>query len=145
MLPKYKVITPYDALFTDIIMARGVDYFNSKKVTNYKLEEQVCTADVIGSEDYNTKIVFYKNGKIKKADCTCPYFAKNNVYCKHIYALLLNYCDNLVANNQYIKEFCESNNIKYVDVSLDRNRKLKKILYDVGSEIKEKSKIVELN
>lgn len=94
MLPKYKVITPYDALFTDIIMARGVDYFNSKKVTNYKLEEQVCTADVIGSEDYNTKIVFYKNGKIKKAECTCPYFSKDNVYCKHIYALLLNYCDN---------------------------------------------------
>lgn len=58
---------------------------------------------------------------------------------------LLNYCDNLVSNNQYIKEFCESNDIKYIDVSLDRNRKLKKILYDVGSEIKEKSKIVELN
>lgn len=94
MLPKYKVITPYDALFTDIIMARGVDYFNSKKVTNYKLEEQVCTADVTGSEDYKTKIVFYKNGKIKKAECTCPYFAKDNVYCKHIYALLLNYCEN---------------------------------------------------
>lgn len=70
MLPKYKVITPYDALFTDIIMARGVDYFNSKKVTNYKLDEQVCTADVTGSEDYKTEIVFYKNGKIKKAECT---------------------------------------------------------------------------
>ena len=85
MLPKYKVITPYDALFTDIIMARGVDYFNSKKVTNYKLEEQVCTEDVTGSEDYKTKIVFYKNDKIKKAECTCPYFAKDNVLYMHYY------------------------------------------------------------
>lgn len=136
MLPKYKVITPYDALFTDIIMARGVDYFNSKKVTNYKLEEQVCTADVTGSEDYKTEIVFYKNGKIKKAECTCPYFAKDNAYNK-----MITICDAMeeIINNtqEYYDELENTEDIEdtYAEI-MEYEEKLNKY---------QNSKIIEVN
>lgn len=93
-MPKYIISTPYDDKFSSIIRERGINYFKTDKVDNYKLIDQTCSADIKGTENYKTSITFYKNKNIKKAECSCPYFIKDNTYCKHIYALLLKYCKN---------------------------------------------------
>ena len=51
---------------------------------------------------------------------------------------LHDYSNNLVENNKYIIDYCKSNNIKYLDISIDRNKKLK-------NEIKIKEKIVNID
>lgn len=84
--------TPYDKLFESRIKFRGINYFNNKKINNYSLNNRVCTAEILGTDIYQTSIVFYKNKNIKKATCTCPYYIKEDKYCKHIYALILEYC-----------------------------------------------------
>lgn len=93
-VPDRIVKTPYDEKFKQHIRLRGINYFDNKKVSNYILEGQICSANIIGIDNYKTSITFYKNKNIKKAICTCPYYEKENEYCKHIYALLLEYCSN---------------------------------------------------
>lgn len=108
-MPKYTICTPYDDKFSSIIRERGINYFKNDKVDNYKLIEQTCSADIKGTENYKTSITFYKNKNIKKVECSCPYFTKDNTYCKHIYALLLKYCknenvDGFIDKLNYIEE-----------------------------------------
>lgn len=91
-IPSREIKTPYDNLFKPQIKNRGVNYFIDGKIINYKLDGQICSGEIIGTKTYNTSISFYKNKNIKKVSCSCPYFKKDNSYCKHIYTLLLEYC-----------------------------------------------------
>lgn len=109
-IPKLKIETPYDALFAPQIIQRGINYFEDSKVKKYKLSEQTCSCEINGNDKYKISITFYKNNKIKKAECTCPYFEKENVYCKHIYALLLNYCEKEHIDGFISEKFYEEKN-----------------------------------
>lgn len=67
-MPKYIISTPYDDKFSSIIRERGINYFKTDKVDNYKLIDQTCSADIKGTENYKTSITFYKNKNIKKVE-----------------------------------------------------------------------------
>lgn len=92
-LPERVIETPYDDLFLPQIKFRGEEYFLDNKISNFKIENNKCTATISGTENYDVTIEFYKNKKIKKVSCTCPYYQKDEKYCKHLYALLLHYCN----------------------------------------------------
>ena len=92
-LPERVIETPYDELFLPQIKSRGEEYFLDNKISNFKIENNKCTATISGTENYDASLEFYKNKKIKKVSCTCPYYQKDEKYCKHLYALLLHYCN----------------------------------------------------
>lgn len=110
-------------LFAKIIQIRGKEYFDKKKVTNYKKNKNGCFAVVKGTKNYNVTINYDENYRILDAHCNCPYFLDNNEYCKHIYALLLmdnipfqKTIDNLRKEENYI------NNSK--SINLQDNKKI---------------------
>ena len=92
-LPERVIKTPYDNLFLPQIKSRGEQYYLDNKISNFKIENNKCTATITGTENYDVSIEFYKNKKFKKVLCTCPYYKKDEKYCKHLYALLLEYCN----------------------------------------------------
>lgn len=92
-LPERVIETPYDNLFLPQIKSRGEQYYLDNKISNFKIENNKCTATITGTENYDVSIEFYKNKKIKKVLCTCAYYQKDEKYCKHLYALLLEYCN----------------------------------------------------
>lgn len=114
VLTEYGVTTPYDDLFKDIIMTRGLGYYATNKILKYSLKNNACKGVIKGTKKYKTEIVFYKNKKIKSAKCDCEYYKKDNKYCKHIFALLLLYC-----HNENIEGFIEQKEVKeeYIDDS----------------------------
>jgi hypothetical protein len=71
------------------IFQRGKGYANDTNIEGFSVNkdsEKECTlsANVIGSEEYWTELVFDpRNGKIIESDCDCPYYDT----CKHIAAL----------------------------------------------------------
>lgn len=91
-VPSIIIESPYDKLFKTQIKNRGVEYFLEGNIIHYKFDGQLCIGEVIGTDTYQTSIIFYKNKNIKKVNCSCPYFKKDNNYCKHVYALILEYC-----------------------------------------------------
>ena len=103
-LPERFIETPYDNLFLSQIKSRGEEYFLNNKISNFKIENNKCTATITGTENYDVSIEFYKNKKVKKVLCTCPYYQKDEKYCKHLYALLLQYCNNTKLDGYVNKE-----------------------------------------
>lgn len=103
-LPERVIETPYDNLFLPQIKSRGEKYFIDNKILNYKIENNKCTAIITGTENYDVSIEFYKNKKIKKVLCNCPYYQKDEKYCKHLYALLLQYCNSTKLDGYVNKE-----------------------------------------
>lgn len=103
-LPERFIETPYDNLFLSQIKSRGEEYFLNNKISNFKNENNKCTATITGTEIYDVSIEFYKNKKIKKVLCTCPYYQKDEKYCKHLYALLLQYCNSTKLDGYVNKE-----------------------------------------
>lgn len=85
-----EITTPFDYLFSDNVRERGLVYYRFNKVMNYSSENDSCTANIIGSSNYQVKLII---NDTLTGSCTCPYF-KDGKYCKHIYALLLKYLSN---------------------------------------------------
>lgn len=90
----------YDELFPVNIRHRGEEYYLSGKVHNVNYLNNTYTCQVKGSKTYDVSITFDKNDLLKSASCTCPYFSKYNLYCKHMYALL--YKEKLKDNKEKI-------------------------------------------
>lgn len=80
--------TKYDKLFRDVIKGRGVAYYTSHKVTKFQQSESKISAVIKGTIDYHVAVEYIDNEKIK-VQCNCPYHKETDVYCKHVYALLL--------------------------------------------------------
>lgn len=79
----------YDEEFPIQIRARGESYFENDKIKYYKNIDNKHTCIVKGNEDYKVSVTFKNNSdEIEKVNCTCPYYADKNNYCKHIYALI---------------------------------------------------------
>lgn len=134
-VPSVHIKTPYDDLFMPQIRERGKNYFKENKVNKYKFNDQICSAEIVGNANYETTIVFYKNKNIKNASCTCPYHKKDNEYCKHIYALLLEYCEREKVegyiNNKTYKERKQKESIvnnNYYNRMIDICNSMKEII-----------------
>lgn len=79
--------TKYDNLFEQKIIFRGMGYYINGKVIKFKNDNDIYEAIVEGSSNYNVKIKI-KNDKLDEVYCSCLYH-KDNIYCKHIYAVLM--------------------------------------------------------
>ena len=88
MNKKYFDIAKYDAHFSNKIMERGADIFLLDEIIGLKQKEKSYSCKIKGNNTYDVSITFKNNDDIDAVSCTCP-FAKEEKYCKHIYALLL--------------------------------------------------------
>lgn len=73
-------------LFENHILNRGYDYYISGAVEDISFEDDVITATVTGSEEYEVEITV-NNGKVDEMYCSCPYAASGK-NCKHMVAVL---------------------------------------------------------
>lgn len=76
----------WQRLFTDYILDRGYDYYCDNAVSDLKRKNNVITATVSGTEDYDVEITFHGE-KITDMYCSCPY-ADDGKNCKHMAAVL---------------------------------------------------------
>ena len=67
-----------------IIVQRGEVYYLSGRVKNIRRDGNIYTADVIGTEDYETSVEIV-NDELVSCSCNCPY---DRGICKHVAALL---------------------------------------------------------
>jgi len=66
---------------------RGLDYYNEKKIIQYKkIDEHLYEGTSKGSED-NQYHIFLDIAHPKKSKCDCPHAKDRMIICKHIIAL----------------------------------------------------------
>ena len=80
--------TKYDNLFRDVVKARGIGYYNAHKVTNFHKRKNKIFAIVEGTTNYHVSVEYIDDKSIK-VECECPYHKDTDIYCKHVYALIL--------------------------------------------------------
>lgn len=80
--------TRYDSLFKDDIRERGTSYSTSNLIDHIYKSKNIISCVVSGSRLYNVSIEFLDNDEIK-VKCDCDYHKSTDIYCKHVYALLL--------------------------------------------------------
>ena len=73
-------------LFSKTILDRGYEYYCDGAVEDFYFSDNIISAAVAGSEDYEVEIVLSEN-KIEDMYCSCPY-AEDGHYCKHMSAVL---------------------------------------------------------
>ena len=78
----------WKANFSQTILERGLDYYESNAVRTYTCSGSHISAQVAGSKMYNVSI-YFENMEISSMHCDCPYEGN----CKHIAATLY-YLDN---------------------------------------------------
>lgn len=90
MRKNYFNIGKYDSLFFKKVIERGIMIFLSDNISSTIKRDNTYSCKVKGSNLYDVSITFNKEKTdiIDSATCSCP-FAKENNYCKHMYALLL--------------------------------------------------------
>lgn len=72
--------------FPERILKRGYEYYKNGCVENISIQEDLITADIIGTKTYKAYIEI-EDDILLDAGCSCPY-ASDGIYCKHIAALL---------------------------------------------------------
>lgn len=72
--------------YSDVILERGLEYYENGYVSNVKIKNGTVNAIVEGTHDYHVSIKI-SNGNILSTSCDCPYFYGHDE-CKHITALL---------------------------------------------------------
>ena len=73
-------------LFENLILDRGYDYYMNGAVEDISFEDDVITATVTGSKEYEVEITV-SNGQVTEMYCSCPY-AAGGKNCKHMAAVL---------------------------------------------------------
>ncbi len=79
-------------LFAIHILERGYDYYCENAVENIDISDDIISADVIGTEDYEVEISL-SNGMVTDMYCSCPY-ASDGKNCKHMAAVLYKWSEN---------------------------------------------------
>ncbi len=92
-------ISQWQDLFTVTILKRGETYARKGTVSGVIANDELITASVSGTEEYQVKIGL-KDQQITNMECTCPY-AKAGETCKHMAAALY------VAVNGVVPDFRE--------------------------------------
>ena len=73
-------------LFSNKILKRGKDYYNRNLVTDFNIDGNTITAEVIGSEPYKVTIKNPCENSMAMT-CTCPY-GGTGFNCKHMAAVM---------------------------------------------------------
>ncbi len=73
-------------LFSKTILDRGYEYYCDGAVEEFYFSDNIISAAVAGSEDYEVEIVLSENN-IEDMYCSCPYASDGN-NCKHMAAVL---------------------------------------------------------
>lgn len=84
-----KIVKPecdFDDYFDEHTKWRGYDYYKKGRVNNIKVHNNIYTAIVTGTKNYNVSFK-YEYGDITDMKCSCPSFEKGNK-CKHLYAFV---------------------------------------------------------
>ena len=103
----------YDFLFDQKRIFYGQGYYMDHRVDKLNISDNVVTAVVRGTTNYNVKINFFPNDEID-VYCQCPYHKDTNKYCKHIYAVLIAVHMKDIIND-YINEYHDNiNRIKKI-------------------------------
>ena len=87
-------------LFSKTILDRGYEYYCDGAVENFYFSDNIISAAVAGSEDYEVEIVLSEN-KIEDMYCSCPYASDGN-NCKHMAAVL--YARDKSGDNNSVKK-----------------------------------------
>lgn len=88
-----------------IIYYRGEDYYFSGRVKNIKHHDNIYSAEVIGTKNYETSVEIV-NDELISSSCSCPY---EEGICKHVAALLL-------AIEDENKDVSEQNEFEYNEI-----------------------------
>ncbi|QQK08418.1 SWIM zinc finger family protein [Miniphocaeibacter halophilus] len=104
----------WEHLFETHILNRGLDYYNRGLVEDFKENNNLIKATVIGAEDYEVTIGI-EDSMVHHMECNCMYARKGN-NCKHMAALLYYFEENKYENtlnetientDDYIKKVVE--------------------------------------
>lgn len=114
---KFSIVTPFDSNFRNIIIERGLEYYLDNKISNFKISNNKCLAIVKGNTSYNVDICFDDKNRIINYSCTCPYHLDDNSYCKHIYATLIKYSEEMHLDG-FSKISIDVDNDTYFDDSM---------------------------
>lgn len=80
-----KIADDWKSMFEPKILARGRQYWQQGKVTDFSCTEDGIHATVLGSDEYEVDIEL-DGGEVTDTCCTCPYGEYDN--CKHMAAVL---------------------------------------------------------
>lgn len=76
------------SIYKDVIskrmFARGQLYFLEDKIKFVSKKNNIYNFVAKGTKDYKVSVEFNADNKILFAECTCPFYKKENRYCKHI-------------------------------------------------------------
>ena len=75
----------WQQLFQEHILERGYDYYCEGAVEEFEQEENIITASVCGTEDYEVQIKL-QDTSVVEMECSCPY-AEKGLSCKHMAAV----------------------------------------------------------
>ncbi len=108
--------------FDGWILAKGMEYFQNGAVDYLDKDNNVFNASVYGSDDYKVRVAINNKGELMAANCTCPYYRKNNTLCKHIAATMYeieeDFPDTFVSTPKYKEMYhFENDPSSYVDMS----------------------------
>ena len=107
---------------------RGYHYFKDNRVKDIKkISEDIFSATVIGSKEYNVRIDLQHP---LKSSCTCPFVEGNHKICKHMIALAF------AVSKEDLKE-AEDIEKAYFEEQKDRETRYNELLVSKEKEIKE--------
>ncbi|PLR75330.1 hypothetical protein CU633_21705 [Bacillus sp. V3-13] len=79
-------LSNFEAFIEEVILDRGLDYFQNERVVNVKETADGYTVEVDGTDDYTVEILLGHEDEIVNSFCDCPY--DWGPHCKHIAAAL---------------------------------------------------------
>lgn len=108
----------WQSRFQDVILSRGLDYYNSNAVRIIDYSPEHVIAEVAGSRVYDVS-VYFENSDIHSMYCDCPYF-EGYGNCKHLAATLYHIDDHpeLIEKKDYTKfllEFSKDELIEFLN------------------------------
>lgn len=118
----------FEGHFSRRVLQKGQDYYDNGLVDDISVDQDIYSAIVHGSEDYNVSLIIQK-GNFLNGECDCPY-AKGGNNCKHMAALLYALTDedkdkvNAIDNKKNV-----SDSLLDIIESIDSD-KLNEFLYD---------------
>ena len=118
---KNSLIKQLKTMYSVVVFDRGKKYYQKGmvgklKISNHRTKEKIkITADVYGSDTYNTEMVFnFLTNRFSNSECDCPYdWGK----CKHSLAVGLKFIDIWEETCQIDNEFKNFEEIKKLLIS----------------------------
>lgn len=112
------------------VFEKGERYFVTGRVKNLKVNkinsfEEYIEAKVKGTHVYNVGI-WTEDEKVVQAVCDCPAYVRYNGFCKHVAAVLFEFCD--------AEEETKNNNVSAKNSSPEMNRILNNYRSELGGE-----------